>query len=192
LQFLPLAAIPIVFSVQQFCEGWVWTALARGDARLATGAATAFLLFALVFWPIWIPLSTLFVERSGKTRLFLRAMTVVGGVVGIAQMLPLFENPACLVIGIDHHSLRYDIAASPMFAAVPSIVWQVAYMAVVSTPLVVSSERKLVHAGLAVVLSAAISRVFFDYAFASVWCFFAAALSLYLCAVFFMLPRRSR
>lgn len=191
-KFLPLAAVPIVFGVQQFGEGCVWTGIARGDARLTTIAGIAFLFFALWFWPIWIPLCTLFVERSRKTKLFLLAMTALGALIGVLLFVPTALAPSWLLVGVDHHSLRYNIDPSPIFHAIPGAVWQAGYIAAVATPLFVSSEHKLVHAGVAIVLSAAITRVFFDYAFASVWCFFAAALSLYVCFVFYTLrPRRA-
>lgn len=189
-KFLPLAAIPVVFAVQQFSEGWVWIGVDRGDAQLTSVAAIAYLFFALLFWPIWIPLCTLFVARSGKTKIFLRAMTALGAFVGLALFVPTVA-PTGLAVIVHQHSLHYNIGSSPIFHAVPGLVWQAAYIAVVSTPLFVSSARKLVHAGVAVVVSAAVTHVFFDYAFASVWCFFSAALSLYLCVVFYRLPRRT-
>jgi hypothetical protein len=191
-RFLPLAAIPLVFAAQQFCEGWVWTGIAHADARLTSVAATCFLFFALWFWPVWIPLSMQFVARSRGTRWFLRAMTGVGLVIGGVLMFPTVLAPAWLVISVENHSIHYNIDPSPIFHAVPGVVWQVAYIAVVSTPLFVVSEKKLIHAGVAVILSAAITRVFFDYAFASMWCLFAAALSLYLCVVFYAMARRMR
>jgi hypothetical protein len=191
-RFLPLAAIPVLFAVQQFCEGWVWTGIDHANVQLVAVAARAFLFFALLFWPVWIPLSMQFVARSRRTKWFLRAMTGVGLAIGLVLMVPTVFASTWLVVDLDHHSIHYNIEPSPIFHAIPGVVWQVAYIAVVSTPLFVSSEKKLIHAGVAVVLSAAITRVFFDYAFASMWCLFAAALSLYLCVVFHAMARRTR
>jgi hypothetical protein len=182
--FLPLAAIPSVFAVQQFCEGWVWTGVARGDPGLTRVAALSYLFFALLFWPIWIPFSMLLVERSPRTRWFLRAMTVVGMAIGLGLMVPVVVDPAWLTIGVIRHSIHYNVGLSPIFDALPGALWQALYLLVVSTPLFVSSLHKLVHCGVAVIVSAAATHVFFDHAFASVWCFFAAALSLYLCVFF--------
>ena len=39
-----------------------------------------------------------------------------------------------------------------------------------------------------IVLSAAVSHLFFWYAWVSVWCFFAAMLSVYLCYSFYGMP----
>ena len=35
---LPLAIVPLVFSFQQFCEGFVWVGLANEDAALVRSA----------------------------------------------------------------------------------------------------------------------------------------------------------
>jgi uncharacterized protein DUF6629 len=182
--FLPLAAIPAVFGVQQFCEGWVWTGVERGDPALAKVAALSYLFFALFFWPVWIPYSMLLVERSRRSRLYLRAVTSVGIALGFGLMLPVVIDPAWLAIDISHHSIHYNITQSPLYNAFPDMLWQALYLIVVSTPLFVSSMHKMVHCGVAVIVSAAATHVFFDHAFASVWCFFAAALSLYLCVFF--------
>src|SRR2546430_366407 len=66
--YLPLAVVPFVFSVQQFCEGFVWIGLDRGDAGLVTTAALAFLAFALGFWPFWVPFCVLFLEPRRTVR----------------------------------------------------------------------------------------------------------------------------
>src|SRR5262249_14012472 len=41
--YLPLALVPVVFSLQQFAEGFVWVGLAWGDDALVRAAALAFL-----------------------------------------------------------------------------------------------------------------------------------------------------
>ena len=182
--YLPLAVIPVVFAVQQFCEGWVWTGIARGDPALTRIAALSYLLFALLFWPMWIPYSMLLVERSPRTRLLLRAMTAIGLAIGLGLLVPAVVEPSSMVVQVSRHSLHYNIADAVVFQAFPGELWQALYLLVVSAPLFVSSEHKMLHVGLAVILSAAVTHVFFEHAFASVWCFLAAALSVYLCVLF--------
>lgn len=184
----PLAIVPVVFGVQQFFEGWVWTGVERGDPGLTKTASLCYLFFALFFWPFWIPYSMLLMERSRTTRRFLRLMTAMGIILGLALIVPVIVAPAWLTVQVSHHSIHYDIDRSPIFAALPDIVWKVLYLIVVATPLLVSSVQKMVHVGLALVISAAVAQVLFNHAFTSVWCFFAAALSLYLCVFFATLP----
>ena len=50
LAYLPLGIIPLVFSVQQLTEGFVWVGLASDDAVLARAASLSFLAVALVVW----------------------------------------------------------------------------------------------------------------------------------------------
>jgi hypothetical protein len=183
-RLLPLAIVPLVFGVQQFCEGWVWTGIGRGDPVLTKVAALFYLCFALFFWPFWIPCSMLLVERGSWSRWFLRAATAIGLVVGLGLMVPVIVAPNWLAIAVSRHSIHYNLGESPVFDLMPGIVWQALYLIVVSAPLFVSSMQKIVHCGVAVIVSAAATHVFFDHAFASVWCFLAAALSLYLCVVF--------
>ena len=188
--YLPLAIIPVVFGVQQFCEGWVWTGVAQSNPAMTKIAAMGFLFFAWCFWPIWIPLSALFIERKRNTKRFLQVMLALAVAIGLALMVPLLSAPSWLTIDVAGHSLHYNISGSPVFRIFPGLLWQALYFLVVATPLFVSSERKMVHVGLVVVLSAAVTHVFYDQAFASMWCFMAAALSLYLCTFHFGLPTR--
>lgn len=181
---LPLAIIPLVFSAQQFCEGWVWTGVARGDPALTQVAAVSYLWFALLFWPVWVPFSMLRVERSRRARWFLRAVTAIGAVLGLGLFVPLLLDPGWLAVQVSRHSIHYSLGRSPIFQIVPGELWQVLYLLVVAAPLFVSSAHKMVHLGVAVILSAAVSYVFFDHALASVWCFLAAVLSIYLCVIF--------
>ena len=182
---LPLAMIPLLFGVQQFCEGWVWLGVTRSSLTMTTIAATGYLLFALFVWPVWIPISALAAERARNKRRFIVVMLVLGSITGLVLIAPIVVHPAWLDVEVRHHALKYRIEASPVVHAIPGVVWEVLYLAAVSTPLLVTSRKWLVNAGVAIILSAAVSRVYFDYAFASTWCLFAAMLSLYLCFVFY-------
>ncbi len=180
----PLAMIPLLFGMQQFCEGWVWLGEMRSSATMTSVAATAFLVFALFVWPVWIPMSALTAERSRNKRRFLGVMLVLGAITGVVLIAPVIVHPAWLHVEMTRHSLHYQIGASPVVRAIPEVVWELLYIAAVAAPLLVTSRKWLVNAGVAIILAAAVSRVYFDYAFASMWCLFAAALSLYLCFVF--------
>ena len=185
---LPLAIIPLAFAVQQFCEGWVWTGIHRGEPGLIKVASISYLLFALLFWPVWVPFSTLLVERSRRTRRALRAMTALGAVLGLALTIPILVDPHWLAVEAHVRSVHYNIGDSPIFGVLPEWLWEALYVVVVATPLFVSSVRKLVHCGVAVIVSAMATYVFFDHALASVWCFFADVLSLYLVFLFASRP----
>src|SRR5208283_1631826 len=68
---LPLAVVPLVLSVQQFCEGLVWVGVGQQDATLVRNASVAYLFIAIAFWPFWTPLSLLFTERRKWAKILL-------------------------------------------------------------------------------------------------------------------------
>jgi len=186
---LPLAIVPIMFGLQQFCEGWVWVGLHRGDAHLVTLAAAGFLFFAMCFWPAWIPFSMLFVERRGWVHKWLWAMTLVGIAIGLLTIVPLIVDTSWLHVEVEGRSLHYHVDSSPAFRLLPNIVWQAVYFVAVASPLIIATNRKLLHFGMALILSAAATHIFAPTGFASVWCCFAAAMSLYIVTLFYRMPR---
>src|SRR5690242_6586365 len=76
--YLSLAAVPIFFSVQQFCEGLVWLGLGQDNESLVRTASIAYCYFAIAFWPFWIPFSFIFVTTRRRTRWLLIAVTLLG------------------------------------------------------------------------------------------------------------------
>lgn len=185
---LGLAIIPLVFSIQQVSEGLVWTGLGQDNLDLAEVAALSFLYFALAFWPFWIPMCAFFTEPDVRKKRFLAFFSFLGFVGGLMLYLPVLLNPDILFLGVKNHSIVYDITRSAAFQVVPRAWWQVSYVVIVGMPMLIAPARGFVLLGGALVVAAAVSHVFYWYAFASVWCFFAAILSLYLCFSFWRLP----
>jgi hypothetical protein len=56
----------------------------------------------------------------------------------------------------------------------------VVYAIIILVPLLISSNRRVNFLGSLISLSVVITYILFSYAFISVWCFFAAILSIYL------------
>jgi hypothetical protein len=187
--YLVLAAVPLLFGLQQACEACVWRALYRGDAEGARVPALLFLFFALAAWPVWSPLAAGAIEPPGRTSGVLLAIAGAGALFAAANYLPLLPddggalNPA--VVG---HSVRYDLSGVPAVGSDWWRAWAALYLAAVCGPLLISRERRLRVLGAAVVVAAALTYALFAYAFASVWCFFAAVLSLYVAYVLHRLP----
>ena len=187
--YLALAAVPVVFSAQQACEGLVWVGLGRNDPVLARAASLWFLLFALVFWPFWTPFSTMLIEPRRRVRAALGAVAAAALAVSLLIYVPLAVHAReWLHTGILHHSIRYEFEALPLFRGIPRTAWQVSYLAVVFTSLIVPGNRKLTVFGILLVASAALSHAAYWYAFLSVWCAFSAVLSAWLCYLFATLP----
>jgi hypothetical protein len=187
---LPIAAIPLLFGIQQFSEGLVWVGLSRGNADLTHIAAMIYLFFALVFWLFWIPFSALFLERRKKIKFILGIGTLLGLIGGMILFAPIVFNPSTLQVSRIRHSIYYDYADPPALIIAPQTIWHLFYVAVIALPLILLKEKLLIGYCIALVVSAVISHVFYWYAFASIWCFFAAGISLYLCYIFHYWPIR--
>jgi Na+/melibiose symporter-like transporter len=186
--FLCLAVIPLIFSIQQFAEGAVWRGLANHDTQSTRVAALVFLAFALAFWPFWIPLCGFILEPRGKKKWLLGCFALMGLGGGLALFVPLLANSEILELIPMNHSLHYDIQSSPVFLWLPSVWCDALYVAMVAVPPMVSRTNGFFLFSIGLVVAAAVSHVFFWYATASVWCFFAAMLSVQLCLSFRGLP----
>jgi uncharacterized protein DUF6629 len=193
-RFLPLALVPLAFAAQQLDEGLVWLGLEQGNASLVQWGSAVFLFFALAFWPFWIPLSLWFPETRRAGKHLLAGLTVLS-LVWAWLYFPMAAEPGrWLSTEIVAHSVRYQFGNLPGFQVVPRAVWRGAYLLAICVPLLAcrpvpgaASLVGLAGGGLVAVLFA-VSYFVFWYAFTSVWCFFAALLSLFLCLAFWRLP----
>jgi hypothetical protein len=187
--YLLLAAMPLLFGLQQLCEARLWNALDHGDTGPIRAPSLMFLFFALVLWPVWVPLAAAAIEPPGHKRLALFALAAGGLLFGVLYYAPAATNNE-LTPAVVGHSIRYDFSAVP---ATRSNWWWVLpalYLAAVCVPPLVSRNRLLRPLGIALVFVAAVTYVLFASAFASVWCFFVAILALYLALILHQLPER--
>jgi hypothetical protein len=195
-RYLPLALTPVFFGVQQAAEGFVWLGLHHDDTMLVQRASVVFLYFALAFWPFWIPFSLLWPEARQPARVFFVVMVALS-VVWLFLFLPIAIDPSkWLRTEVVHHSIAYGVDDLPGFQLVPRVIWRLAYLAFIAGPLAVASpggggkRLRLIGGGTIAVLFA-VSYGIYWYAFTSVWCFFAALLSLALGYLFYRLPERA-
>ncbi len=187
---IPLAGIPLFFGIQQFAEGLVWVGMGRHNVELIHRAAMVYLFFALLFWLFWIPFSAVFLQPTKGRRRLLKIAAALGLAGGLALYLPLVWHPNILVVSVLQHSISYNITASPSVQVIPPFAWEISYVAIVSIPLFLITKKRTIMLifCLALVASAAISHFYFLSAYVSIWCFFAAILSLVLAYVFYELP----
>lgn len=182
---LPLAATPILFGVQQLLEGLVWVGLGREDASLVRSASVAYLFFALGFWPFWLPLCVTAVEARPRWRLLWAGFVLLGLAWAALMYLPILCHPErYLSIEIKHHSILYESSRVPFAQLMPQMMLRLLYMVLGGTALIAGSDGTARRFGILLGIAAVVCRLVFAYAFASVWCFFAAALSFYLCFAF--------
>jgi hypothetical protein len=163
----PLAAMPLLFAVQQFSEGIVWVGVAHEQNTLVTVFSYVFSFFALFLWPIYTPLATLRAEPSVQRRRVHEALVVVGVCVAVYICGFLARSP------LETHLLRGHLCYH-----VDGLPWEVIglYFVAVSAPCF-SSHGWLRVFGVLLLVSLAVSLGLYSVEFVSVWCFFAALLS---------------
>jgi hypothetical protein len=167
---IALAAVPLLFALQQAVEGLLWLELSGAADRAAIAAlAFAFLLFAEVLWPVYAVLAVLLVEPDHRRRAILCAVVAAGAALSLYLLSGLLsEPPAAIVRG---HSIAYSRHAG-VFS------WQqAAYVIITVGGPVVSSHRIIRLFGVAVAIGFAITAYAYAATLISVWCFFAAASS---------------
>jgi hypothetical protein len=187
---LGLAAVPLFFGVQQISEGFVWLAPSDGVVVHAQAAPLIFLFFALAFWPFWFPMFATLMETNPTRRRFLAVFSLLMTGWFWVLYFPLAADPDNLLqTNINHHSIRYSYDKLAVYQFISPYWLRLLYVLTLAAPMLVSSQRWGRLPGLLLVLSAIAAAILFDYAFVSVWCFFAAILASYICLVFYRLPR---
>jgi uncharacterized protein DUF6629 len=182
-----VAAVPFLFGLQQIAEGVVWQTMghAAESSRHHFGVLL-FLLFANVVWPSWIPWSFYFIEPSEKRRRVLKGLGLLGlGVSVVAAWVFFTADARAYVAG---HSLAYSLDNVKRFW--PVNIEIVFYIAPTVAPFFISSLRIVRRAGYLILASLCLAQVINQETTASVWCFFAALISLYIAVYVLWLERR--
>lgn len=177
---LAYAAIPLLFGVQQISEGLVWSFSGSDQVWLAVLASTVFSVFSHVIWPAYIPIATWLMEPRPQRRRALGAITVVGGLVALYLLYSMIVVPITARISGGH--VEY---LSPHYYAAMTMT---GYLLATAVCLMVSSLRWVRVFGLLAGLSFAFAYAVYSTWFISVWCFFAALMSVVVLAHF--LPER--
>jgi hypothetical protein len=164
---LPLAAAPLLFALQQATEGMLWLQLPLApDGSISTGLTLIYLLFSNVFWPVFAPLAVLLVE-PGAGRRRLMAFGLAAGTAVAAYLL-------WTILALPHEALIRDGHIVYVTQTRQTLLVAAGYVAAVSLPLLVSSQRTVAILGAIVFAGCAIAYAFYWEGFVSVWCFFAA------------------
>jgi hypothetical protein len=188
-RLLPIAAVPLLFGLQQASEGFVWIGLHHEDEDMTRLASLGFLFAALALWPFWVPFMMWAKEDGPGRRRLLLALIALSIAWFFVLFLPIAMGPPTLLTTrIDQHSITYAYPDVPLFQVLPAGVRFMLYGLMVILPLVLSFEKESLVPGLVVAASLIICFLFYRHAYISVWCFFAAILSAYLVWVFWVLP----
>lgn len=182
------AALPLIFGVHQILEGVVWTQLEQsGQASIRTPAVELWLLIAWAVLPVYVPLAVRRFEPDPDRRRAMLVLCLVGVAIATFMTVESMVNQAT-ASSVLHH-VQYAIPVHPGWPlAIP-------YVAATCLPLVLSSQRFVVVFGVIMTASMAFTAATDAMAFSSVWCFFAALLSITLFVHYAQIPfptRRTR
>lgn len=170
-----IAAIPLLFAAQQASEGVVWlTIAAPPSATLHRLAVDAYLGFALVLWPLWSPISFRLAERNPARRGVLTELSWIGVAVSVATLMLLLRWQP--IASLDSRSVSYTYAGTT--DGLLQLVLLTAYAIPTLVPFFVSTVPLAPTIGATLAVSLAAAMVVEKEALLSVWCFFAAVVSV--------------
>ncbi len=174
---LLFAALPVLFAVHQFIEGFVWLGL---DGILSPAVAhdmgAAFMLYAQGLLPFLLPLSVLLFEPNGKSRRRMLPFLVLGGATTLYILWALTAFP--LQLYVRGNSIVYINQATNNTT--------VAFLYVIATcgSLFFSKIKMMIVFGAANLTILLVVMEVKRYAFTSLWCAYAAVASVIILAYF--------
>lgn len=166
---VPFAAIPLLFGVQQLTEGVIWLTFSHDAPLLRQTMTYVYSGFSHVLWPIYVPFAMGFMEGARWRKRAIAAFQAAGLVVGLYLLYSIVVRP--IVAEADRHI----VYVTPHFY-LPAVI--VLYLAATCVTCFFSSHGFVKLFGVLALLSFAAAYVFAAHALVSVWCFFAAILSV--------------
>lgn len=161
------AAIPLLFGIQQAIEGIEWLLVKPSPTCNAFGYG--FLFFAFLLWPVYIPFAVWMMETVASRKRLFKGITILGAVSSFVLLGAYLTYP--LTVNVLGHRLDYAIAVPWQAVGVPIYVFCVCSG-------VFSSRRYVRMLGWLVLGGFVLTMFAYRYAFTSVWCFFAAWISM--------------
>ena len=167
------AFVPLLFGIQQLVEGCVWLTLQNPDHMIIQKISTyMYLIMGDVLWPVIIPGSLLMMEENAKRRNIIRIMLVAGAVLSIYYAICLISFSVTPQIVNCH--IFYGGAFIPALMIPAFLI----YIVVTVTPMLVSSIKGMYWLGILMFLACVVTVILYVKNVTSVWCFFAAILSV--------------
>lgn len=180
------ALVPVLFGIQQAFEGRVWQELDAGNTSAVLPFALGFHFFSHFLWLWWLPLCSYLVEpgQTGKIKKLRKwvigGSAIVGAFAGALVYSVIFLHPEWMSVAVREHAIIYNFSDPyPDSLHIP-ITPVTLYGLIILVPLLFSSHRQIRIFGGLTALSMVLATAANNAAFISVWCFFAAVLSLYL------------
>lgn len=163
------AMIPLLFGLQQFIEGLLWLSFQYEEKLLNVIMTYVFVLFSHVLWPVFVPLSIGHMETVPWRKKVIRGFQLTGIAVAVYLLYFIIRYPITSAIR------EHIVYVFPHFHIPPVLVL---YIAATCVSALFSSQRIVMLFGVLAFILFLVSFWFYYIAFFSVWCFFAAILSV--------------
>ncbi len=176
-----LALIPLFFGIQQLSEGVLWESLEHGQYPSGYGltAQYIFIFFAYMFWPVFIPFAFGVVEGKLWRKTLMISLMLIG--------LLFFLNIGFYFLTTDNIRAKI-LEHSISYSYITTWPYRILYAVITLAPFYLTSIKKVWILGIANTIGYIIADVSYNYAFASVWCFLAAIITI---GLFILLEKKS-
>jgi hypothetical protein len=166
---IAFAMVPLLFGVQQLIEGLIWLSL-RHEPIANVTLTFLYSLFSHVLWPIYIPFAVRLLETVPWRRRAMAVCQAIGLAVGLYLLFFIVQFPVTARVIGSH--IAYE---SPHFYAIPVMAM---YLIGTCASSLFSSNRIIQVFGALSFATFVAAYAIHVATFFSVWCFFAAILSL--------------
>lgn len=178
------ALIPLIFALQQFLEGIVWITLSPNHYHPILHAVSlkGFLIIAGIFWPLWIPYTLYHLEPTSCRKRILGYCFISGIITAVAAGLSL------LLLGNEVHIVAHHLAYPIPLKSHDHPVYSISregyaiilafYVIATIGASLITSIRYVWIFGVLTLIAFIVAQVLYSYSFGSVWCFFAALISI--------------
>jgi hypothetical protein len=174
---LLFAALPVLFAIHQFIEGFVWLGLdGILSPKVAHNMGAAFMLYAQGLLPFILPLSVILFEADAKSRRRMQPFLILGTLTALYILWALTAYPT--QVFVKGNSIVYINQATNNEAVA------VLYVIVTCGSLLFSKIKDMVIFGIANLAILLAVMAFKRYAFTSLWCAYAALASVIILAYF--------
>jgi hypothetical protein len=172
------ASIPLLFAIQQIAEGFIWVTLPNQAYALVSHIMTyIYLFFAEFFWPLWVPIAILMLERKDKRRKIQKVF------VGIGMLVSFYFAYCLLSYHVQANIIGYHVAYKVDYPNPLGKYGGILYFTATVLPPFFTYIKRMWMFGTTIFISYVITAIFYDHYVLSVWCFFASIISISIYAI---------
>lgn len=176
-----LAALPLFFAMHQFTQGFVWLGMdGLIEPRALVMAESIFIFYAQGLLPLLVPLAVWLLEPAGWYRKAIGVLLVMGGLLAAYTLWGLSVQPTYVTVENDALVYVNDWTAKQWI--------NVVYILTTCGPLILSSSVSVQLFGWFNLMGLMGIMLWKPHAITSVWCLYAAVVSVML--YFYFVERR--